>query len=59
MTMKNIFFKFPYSKWGEQKHFTVGKDGFISIGETNIISELLEGYKNENKLSIQNISFTY
>jgi len=57
--MKNIFFKFPYSKWGEQKHFTVGKDGFISIGETNIISELLEGYKNENKLSIQNISFTY
>jgi hypothetical protein len=34
---------------GRAKTLTVGKDGFISIGGTNIISELLEGYQNEKK----------
>ena len=34
---------------GRAKTLTVGKDGFISIGETNIVSELLEGYENEKK----------
>ena len=34
---------------GREKTLTVGKDGFISIGGTNIISELLEGYENEKK----------
>jgi len=34
---------------GREKTLTVGKDGFISIGGTNIISELLEGYQNRKK----------
>jgi len=34
---------------GKAKILTVGADGFIFIGGTNIISELFEGYEDEKK----------
>jgi len=45
-----FFFIFPYIVNGKSKNiYCRKKDGFISIGGTNIISELFEGYENEKK----------